>query len=342
MKITTVIPTRNRPMHINRVLQTLQLQTRQADEIIIVDSSDDKSYIDEVLKHFSHLPLKCIQSSASVCIQRNRGIAVAQGNWIFLCDDDIELNPDYLEKLELYTKSNIECGAVAGRLLQQEDNSWVDQYPVKGAKDLIWRFIFQLSVWGDLQTIKSSFPINIPLLYIKRFYSRRGNDLTLAGWPLITSWKKDSFQTTVYSLGANLIKRDWLLISPYDEVLDPSGIGDNYGVAIGFPQSLGIHVLDTTFAYHHRAHENRLDRTLAYYRRVLALHYFIKKNKRHGIFTTPLFIWSLTGNTLLYTFKRNKKLVRANLKIIGLILTSKNPYWLAFKGNKKVIRPDFT
>jgi glycosyltransferase involved in cell wall biosynthesis len=341
MKITTVIPTRNRPNHVRKVLATLQAQTRQADEIIIVDSSDEIKYLEVIKESFAGLPLKYISSEASVCIQRNIGIAQATGDWVFLCDDDIELSKDYLEKLELYTTLHPECGAIAGRLLQQEDDKWVDQYPVTGARDLIWRFIFQLSVWGDLQNIKSSFsPVNLLLVYIKKFYSRRGNGFTLAGWPIITSWSA-SFQTTIYSLGADLIRRDWLLQSPYDEVLDPSGIGDNYGVAIGFPQDRGIHVIDSTVAYHHRANENRLDRTLAYYRRVLALHYFIKKSKRFTKVTALFFLWSLTGNTLLYLAKGSKNMIRANLKIIALILTNKNPYWVAFRKNKKVTKPNF-
>jgi len=341
MKITTVIPTRNRPNHVRKVLATLQAQTRQADEIIIVDSSDEIKYLDVIKESFPDLPLKYISSEASVCIQRNIGIAQATGDWVFLCDDDIELSKDYLEKLEHYITLHPECGAIAGRLLQQEDNKWVDQYTVTGARDLIWRFIFQLSVWGDVQNIKSSFsPVNLLVIYIKKFYTRRANGFTLAGWPLITSWST-SFQTTIYSLGADLIRRDWLLKSPYDEVLDPSGIGDNYGVAIGFPQDRGIHVIDSTVAYHHRANENRLDRTLAYYRSVLALHYFIKKSKRFGKATTLFFLWSLTGHALLYLAKGSKNMIRAHLKIIALILINKNPYWVAFRKSKKVTKPNF-
>ena len=342
MTITAVIPTRNRPNHIRKVLATLQEQTRQADEIIIVDASDETEYLVAIKESFSGLPLIYISSEPSVCIQRNMGVAKATGDWVFLCDDDIELDRNYLEKLEQYIVQHPDCGAIAGRLLQQEEDKWIDQYPVTGARDLIWRFIFQLSIWGDLQNVRSTFsPVNLFLVYIKNFYSRRANSFTLAGWPLITSWGA-SFQTTIYSLGADLIRRDWLLQSPYDEVLDPSGIGDNYGVAIGFPQERGIHVIDSTVAYHHRANENRLDRTLAYYRRVLALHYFIKKSGRFRKTTSLFYLWSLTGNTLLYLFKGNKKMIRANLKIIALILTDRNPYWLAFKKNEKVIRPVFS
>ncbi|HEY9048582.1 MAG TPA: glycosyltransferase family A protein, partial [Ohtaekwangia sp.] len=238
MKITTVIPTRNRPAHIAKVLQMLQKQTRLSDEIIIVDTSDDKGYIQDINSQFNTLPLKWLHPEiASVCVQRNIGIRAASGDWIFLCDDDIEAKSDYLEKLEQYAIAHPACGAMAGRLLQLENGIWTDEYPVKGFADLLWRFTFQLSIWGDLDKVQMRFPGSIFLNPVKKFYRSRQNGLTLGGWPLITSWNSEVFQTTIYSLGANVIRRDWLLHSPYDEVLDPSGIGDNYGVAIGFAQA---------------------------------------------------------------------------------------------------------
>jgi len=342
MKISTIIPTRNRAGHVVQVLQTLQKQTRPSDEIIIIDASDDKSYSKQVQEQFNTLPLRWIDAPlASVCVQRNTGIQAALGDWIFLCDDDIVLKADYLEKLEQYAESNLTCGAMAGRLLQLENGNWIDEYPVTGFADLLWRFTFQLSIWGDLENIKVSFPASLLLRVIKKFYASRKNGLTLGGWPLITSWNSTAFQTTIYSLGANVIRRDWLLHSPYDEVLDPSGIGDNYGVAIGFPQTHSIHVIGSTAAYHHRATENRLDRTLAYYRRVLALHYFIRKSKKYNASTVFWYIWSLTGNALMALFKRDWRMVRINLRVIRLIFTGKNPYWLAYNRNEKIIRPVF-
>jgi hypothetical protein len=41
------------------------------------------------------------------------------------------------------------------------------------------------------------------------------------------------------------VRRQWLIRSPFDEVLDPHGIGDNYGVAFGFPSK--IHVLNSAW-----------------------------------------------------------------------------------------------
>jgi len=332
MKISVVIPTRNRPDFMERVLTSLHGQTRKPDEIVVIDSSDDTTYKNKLIEKYSGIPLTWLSSAPSVCIQRNLGIRAATGDWIFLCDDDIELCSDYLEKLDEHVQRNPSCGALAGVLLQQEGTDWVSSYPVKKYRDLLWRTIFQLPIWGELENIASG-----PLLgVIKRFYHKRGNARTLAGWPLITQWKEPYFQTKIYSLGADVVKKQWLLNSPYDEVLDPSGIGDNYGVAMGFPGEHPIHVVTSVVAYHHRAIQNRLERPLAYYRRILALHYFLKKENSISI---AWFLWSLVGNTGYALFSGNWKMVSTTLRAMGLVIVNKNPYWLGYKRNAKVVQP---
>ena len=339
MEITTVIPTRNRPQHMRTVLRSLSTQNLPANEIIVVDASDDYSYQPAMTKEFHMLPLIWLKSQPAVCIQRNIGISKAKGDWIFLCDDDIELPVNYLEQLADYARREATCGAVAGRLLQQERGQWVHQYPVVHFYDLVWRFVFQLSIWGSIDTIAAPYLLRPFYSVIMRRYRTRGNSRSLAGWPLVTQWDGEAIQTKFYSLGANLIRKEWLTASPYDEVLDPSGIGDNYGVAQGFPGEKPIHVLSATFAYHHLATENRLPRPLTHYRRALALHYFLKRNNS-SFLTRLLFSWSLLGQATYYAFKNRGALASANVRVLLLVLMGKNPYWLAYRSNVKTAQPE--
>lgn len=310
------------------------------DEIVVVDASDIKTEHRSLQTEFSEPGIVWLDSTPSVCRQRNAGIRKATGEWILLCDDDIELANDYLSTLMAHVQSHPDCGAVAGRLLQREGDQWVDQYPVKDFSELFWRFIFQSTVWGRIDGIRV--PALLWPLYqvILRFYRVRGNTISLAGWPLITEWTTPVFQTVIYSMGANLVRRSWLLASPYDETLDPSGIGDNYGVALGFPGHRPIHVLSTTWARHHRAPGNRLSTPLAYYRRILALHYFLLK-RRVGTVRTFWLIWSLVGNLVVFLFHGERQMAVATWKAIGRILTSNNPYWSAHLSQKKCIAPHY-
>jgi glycosyltransferase involved in cell wall biosynthesis len=330
ISITAVIPTRNRETHLRSLLSSLQRQTLSLSEIIIVDSSDDTFYQKDLSEEYHELNPIWLSSLPSVCAQRNMGIQNATNEWVFLCDDDIELPEDYIQKISEFILSNPAVGAVAGQLRQLEDNRWQHEYPVTHTFTLFFRFIFQLPVWGRVDGLKS-IRIFQPLVNkIQRWYRVRGNDLSLAGWPLITQWHGDVMRTKVYSLGANVIRRQWLLESPYDELLDPNGIGDNYGVALNFPDGGGVWVLASTFALHHRAIENRLSRENSYYKRIMALHYFIRKSPEKFQQQTVLwFIWSLVGNTILFLVKRNFGLVGKSLKAIADILFARNPYLLA-------------
>ena len=339
MKISAVIPTRNRTSSLRRVLKSLLAQKRPVDEIIVVDSSDSKDGIRALEHEYSTFGIVWIDSKASVCLQRNIGIGAATGDWILLADDDIEFNPDYLDQLENYARQNGDCGALAGRLLEFDENKWSDQHQIKSFPQLLWRFIFQLHIWGNIESVKSSFFAQPVLFTIRRFYAMRGNGFSLAGWPLITNWDGPVMQTSVYSLGANLIRKMWLIQSPYDELLDSSGIGDNYGVALGFPGKYPIHVLAATLAYHHRAAENRIDSATGYYQRILALHYFIRRNrKRFSFVTVPFFIWSLVGKGIFFLSKRNYGMVKKTLQAIGVIMRGRNPYLLRLAKNEKMIQ----
>ena len=247
------------------------------------------------------------------------------------------LEADYILKLERYILANGGCGAVAGRLMQLESGTWTDQYPIKSFNELCWRFIFQLSVWGRIDKVRVPGVMKWCFEIINDFYRRKGNTLSLAGWPLITQWDASIVRTTIYSLGASLIKKEWLA-NAYDEVLDPYGIGDNYGAALHFPSGQQIHILGDARAYHHRVSENRLERTLASYRRILALHYFLVRDKKSFV-TRFFFVWSLFGNMLASMLRGDWRTFRMTIRALALILRRQNPYWIGHLQNKKLVQP---
>lgn len=297
-EISVVIATRNRQESLQRTLDSLSQQTLLPKEIIIVDASDSRP---SVKIPTSAIPVKWLFTRPSVCAQRNLGIREACTDWIFICDDDIELERNHFFDLSNYCENNSFCAA-AGLLLQKEKEKWVKNYPVTKISLLIWRFIFQQSIWGEIHVNASG--LSKPIINIlKSFYRKRGNFQTLAGWPLITDWNETGFKTKFFSLGATLIKKEWLLASPFDEALDSHGIGDNYGVALKFPGM--IHVLSSTYALHHKAEENRLSEVSTRTKRILALNYFQRKNLA-GIKTRAFFFWSLIG-FICYSLLRDRK-----------------------------------
>src|SRR6188474_1902174 len=133
MQISVVIPTADRKTRLLLLLMSLARSTHQIHEVIIVDSGNDRLVPDEysAIKHF---PIYYISSERSVCIQRNTGIRQAKSEWIFLCDDDIEIPVDYLQKLSTHINNHPNIGVISGLWLQKNAKDWTAVYPETSAK----------------------------------------------------------------------------------------------------------------------------------------------------------------------------------------------------------------
>ena len=223
--------------------------------------------------------------------------------------------------------------AITGLFLQKEKNEWSAKYNISSAKTLLWNYIFKLSIWGEINSKD-----NILTKGIKKYYKQKGNHISKAGWPVITDFTGDHFITPLYSLGASLVQKNWLVNSPFAEILDRHGIGEHYGVIAGFP-SPEIHVLNYTFVRHHHEETNRLQKALQYYRRALALDYFsrVKRNLSHV--KKSWLLWSLFGNLLVFLFRLNGRMIKASFKLMFVIGLNKNPYCIAAKKSEKVKEP---
>lgn len=333
MDISVVIPTCNRKARLLGLLQQLGTSSFPPKEVIVVDSGNDV-LTEEEWRLFNPLQLRYVRTEKSVCIQRNTGIALTASPWIFLCDDDIEVPPDYLAKLVAHLQNHPGTGAVSGLVLQEEAGGWTAQYPLQSAVQLAGSYIFQWGIWGEIQPASFSWPLKKISLY----YRRKGNHMSKAGWPVLTDFSGDYFHTPLYALGASLVRKDWLLQNRFDEVLDRHGIGDNYGIALGFPG--GIDVLNHACVKHHREQSNRLQGRLQYFRRTLALDYFIQ-TKTINVQKRWL-LWSLLGKLLFFLLFRDFKMVWPALRATWLIAVNRNPYIRAAREGKKVTEPTFS
>jgi glycosyltransferase involved in cell wall biosynthesis len=328
INISVVIPTCNRKQRLLSLLKNLNDSVYSLQEVIVVDSGEDRIGEDEY-EIFKNIPVIYTDSEKSVCIQRNKGIALAKSEWIFLCDDDIEVPADYIEKIAEHVNQHPDVVAVSALVLQKEKNNWTSQYPIKSVSDLLYKYIFKLSVWGEIQC-KGNFISN----KLKKYYGKKGNHISKAGWPVITDFSGEYFKVPVYGLGASVIKKEWLLNFPYDETLDSHGIGDNYGLSINFPAN-SIHILNNAFVYHHHENINRLQKSLQYYRRAMALDYFRRTNENLKFVKKGWLLWSLTGNLFGLIFARNTSMLKAGFKSIINVLSGSNPYLKQRSQNRK-------
>lgn len=97
MDVSVVVPTYNRAGVLGRALDSVFSQTRQPEQVIVVDdgSTDGTS---EVIKRDYPLVTWVRQTNAGVSAARNRGIAEASSEWIAFLDSDDEWKPGKLER----------------------------------------------------------------------------------------------------------------------------------------------------------------------------------------------------------------------------------------------------
>jgi GT2 family glycosyltransferase len=119
--VSVIIPTLRRPEHLERCLASLVHQTRKATEILVGIRADDRSN-DGVLKKFQdQLPVRSVEAkgvgvigSMASCLRE------AIGDYIALLDDDIELSPNWIDRMVGHIRDNSGVLGAGGRDFLQD------------------------------------------------------------------------------------------------------------------------------------------------------------------------------------------------------------------------------
>lgn len=163
--ISIVIPTKNRPENIRRLLHNLLPLRFEVNfmEMIIVDDSyldvftETHDYIKKISKEFSdqvniiHIRGKNIGANSA----RNQGINLATGNFILFLDDDVELLPGYLKSIIKPFDETFRVGAAGGIIINLPKSSRIER---------LFKRIFFLSQVRDScggYLLPSGFPVHI-------------------------------------------------------------------------------------------------------------------------------------------------------------------------------------
>jgi len=141
--VSAIIPTKNRPDDVRLTLTSLLAQSAPALEVIIVDQSDDdrsKVVTSEVFRNAEGRGLAVPElryvhdtSIRGVSQARNRALDMAKGDiWLFL-DDDVEMEPVFIEQLLKVFAENPGIGGVSGV---------ITNYPIPPFSYRSWLWLF--------------------------------------------------------------------------------------------------------------------------------------------------------------------------------------------------------
>src|SRR6476660_1335707 len=98
--VSLIIPTLRRPEHLARCLASLVPQTLQATEVLVGIRADDRSNEETIERFKDRLPVRKVEAKGvGVVGSMNSCLREANGDYIALLDDDIELPPNWIERM---------------------------------------------------------------------------------------------------------------------------------------------------------------------------------------------------------------------------------------------------
>jgi GT2 family glycosyltransferase len=134
--ISVVVVNWNRRELLRACLRSLQYQTDQNFEVVLVDNASEDGSAEMAQEEFSEtLRLRLVRNDKNLgfCGGNNRGIAASRSEYVALLNNDAEAHPDWLREMRATIHRDQRCGMVASRILNWANRSIIDK-----AGHLIW------------------------------------------------------------------------------------------------------------------------------------------------------------------------------------------------------------
>ena len=139
LTVSVIIPTKNRAADLAKTIETLLQQTIQPMELVLVDQSPAPTFTRQI-----PIPAVCIHDTtlSGASVARNVAMHRARGDvWLFL-DDDVLLEPNFIEEiLKAYDSSVIGVSGI------------ITNYSIPPLKQRLWEALFQLGPFRDERQI---------------------------------------------------------------------------------------------------------------------------------------------------------------------------------------------
>ena len=98
--ITLLATVLNEGDNIHHLMQSLTRQTRQPDEVLIIDGGSHDNTVDSITGYADRLPLRVIvEPGCNISEGRNRGIQEANGDILVITDAGVRLTETWLERI---------------------------------------------------------------------------------------------------------------------------------------------------------------------------------------------------------------------------------------------------
>lgn len=123
---SVIIPNWNGRHQLDDCLNSLRRQIFDSFEAVLVDNGSSDGSADFVITTFQEVRVVVLKENVGFAASVNRGIEVAQGEYVVLLNNDTEVDPHWLGNLELVIRENPGVWLFASKLLNYYDRAIID------------------------------------------------------------------------------------------------------------------------------------------------------------------------------------------------------------------------
>ncbi len=121
--VSVIIPTWNRADLLDTLLPALRTQTQPPDEILVVDNGSTDQTQEVCERHGARII--SLPTNVGFPAAINEGVAQSKGNWLVLLNNDVTVEPTWLERLQQAAEQEHALFAT-GKLLQHSHRDLID------------------------------------------------------------------------------------------------------------------------------------------------------------------------------------------------------------------------
>jgi glycosyltransferase involved in cell wall biosynthesis len=261
VKVTVIIPSFKRPFDLRRCLEAVAVQSRPADEVLVIGRQEDgetSNIVSVVEQKISVLRVVPV-SEPGLIAAMNCGLDNAMGDILVFTDDDSEPQVDWLERIEA-SFADASIGAVGGRdwLQLPDEPALFRPEPASKVGVLTWYGALYGNHHRPLRghTKRVMFLKGVNMAFRRRVLGSHRVDRSLHGCGVQMGTELD-LCLQIRQEGFDLLFDDRILVKHYSS---PRGTGEDRN------QLMGSVFADTCFNYHYLiAKRFGFSRALAYF-----------------------------------------------------------------------------
>ena len=124
--ITIVIPNLNGMRFLEDCLKSLENQTDQDFEILMIDNGSEDGSVGWVREHYPRVRIRAYHRNTGFCRAVNAGIRLSRSEYVLLLNNDVVCDPDMVRCLHRAMELRPNAFSVCARLLQMSDPMKID------------------------------------------------------------------------------------------------------------------------------------------------------------------------------------------------------------------------